>query len=191
MDSFERFRQGFPALRRLTYLSICEKMILHDEVKKAVDVFLDHLARASANRNDHEVKVHGAREKFARLMNVSLSTIAAKCNVSDGVNTVAWAVPMVEGDNVIITADAEHPNNVYPWLRQKRRGIELRIIAPNPDGSLDIDSMIDAIDKRTRLMSCATVTFAPGHRTDIMRLGNACRANDVFLLVDGVQSDEM
>lgn len=188
MDSFERFRQGFPALRRLTYLSICEKMILHDEVKKAVDVFLDHLARASANRIDHEVKVHGAREKFARLMNVPLSTIAATRNVSDGVNTVAWAVPMVEGDNVIITADAEHPNNVYPWLRQKRRGIELRIIAPNPDGSLDIDSMIDAIDKRTRLMSCATVTFAPGHRTDIMSLGNACRANDVFLLVDGVQS---
>ena len=37
MDSaaaaFARFRAGFPALRDLTYLSICDKVILHDAVR--------------------------------------------------------------------------------------------------------------------------------------------------------------
>lgn len=188
IDPFKRFRQGFPALREKTYLSICDKMILHDEVRAAVDVFLDHLAMASANRKDHEVRVSTARQKFARLMNAPVASVAATRNVSDGINTIAWAMPMAEGDNVIVAVDAEHPNNIYPWLRQRRRGIELRIISTKPDGALDIDAMIDAIDRRTRLMTCASVTFAPGHRTDLMRAGEACRANDVFLVVDGVQS---
>ena len=187
-DRFETFRAGFPALREQTYLSICEKMILHDAVRRGVELFLDRLAMATADRDGHEQMVAGARAKFARLMNVEPATVAAVRNVSDGINTVAWAMPMAEGDNVVVSADAEHPNNLYPWLRLGRRGNEARMVAPRPDGSLDIDAMIAAIDARTRIVSCASVTFAPGHRSDIARLGEACRARDVFLLVDGVQS---
>ena len=187
-EPFERFRDGFPALKQQTYLSICDKMILHDAVRRGVESFLDHLAMASANRVDHEVKVTSARAKFARLMNVEAASIAAVRNVSDGINSVAWALPMAEGANVVVSADAEHPNNVYPWLRLRRRGTEVRIVPPRPDGAIDIEAMIAAMDAHTRLVSCASVTFAPGHRTDIRPLGEACRAKDVFLLVDGVQS---
>ncbi len=185
---FERFRSGFPVLKRKAYLSVCDKMILHDSVRGAVDRFMDHLAEASANRAEHELVVVSSREKFAKLVNVAPSTIAAVRNVSDGINTVAWAMPMTEGDNVVVCIDAEHPNNIYPWLRQKRRGIELRLVGHNADGSLDLDAMIAAIDGRTKIVTCASVTFAPGHRTDLARLGEACRKRDVFLLVDGVQS---
>jgi selenocysteine lyase/cysteine desulfurase len=187
-DPFERFRAGFPAMREKTYISICDKMILHDAVRSAVDEFLDHLAMASANRTGLEVRVATAREKFARLVNAPASSIAATRNVSDGVNIIAWALQMAEGDNIIVAADVEHPNNIYPWLRQRRRGVDVRIVDTKPDGALDMDGMIDAIDGRTRAMACASVTFAPGHRTDLMRAGEACRAKDVFLLVDGVQS---
>jgi cysteine desulfurase / selenocysteine lyase len=187
-DGFAAFRTGFPALTAQTYFSVCDKMILHDRVRAGVDQFLDHLALASANRVGHETKVAGAREKFARLVNAPASAIAAARNVSDGVNSVAWALSMEEGDNVIVTAEAEHPNNIYPWLRQQRRGIEVRVVEPNQDGSLNVGRMIEAIDSRTKAMTCATVTFAPGHRADTRRLGEACRKNDVFFLVDGVQS---
>ncbi len=186
--SFERFREGFPALRDQTYLSICDKAILHDDVRAAVDIFLDRYAAASANRKDHELYVAEARKKFARLMNAPEGTIAAIRNVSDGVNSFAWALPWREGDNLVITAEAEHPNNVYPWLRMSKRGIEIRCVPALPDGRLDIDAMIEAIDGRTRLMTCSSVTFAPGHRSDLRRLGEACRKRDVFFLVDGVQS---
>ena len=116
------------------------------------------------------------------------STIAAVRNVSDGVNTVAWAVPMSEDDNVVVCLESEHPNNIYPWLRLRSRGNEVRAVDHNTDGSLNIDAMIDAMDSRTRLVTCSSVTFAPGHRTDLMKLGEACRERDIFLLVDGVQS---
>lgn len=186
--AFEQFRRGFPALRETTYLSVCDKMILHDTVRASIDIFLDRLALASANRRDHEVHVVSARGKFGRLMNAPEDTVAAIRNVSDGVNSFAWAFPWAEGDNVVFTADAEHPNNVYPWLRLRCRGVELRIVPAKPDGQLDTDAMIAAIDSKTRVMTCSSVTFAPGHRSDIQRLGEACRKADVFLLVDGVQS---
>jgi cysteine desulfurase/selenocysteine lyase len=187
-EDFQAFRSGFPALTVQTYLSICDKMIMHDRVRAAVDKFLDHLTMASANRVDHEVMVTGSREKFAQLMNVSPSTVAATRNVSDGINSVACALPWTEGDNVVVTAEAEHPNSIYPWLRQQKRGLEVRMIAANPDGSMDIDSMLAAVDKRTKLLTCATVTYAPGHRSDVSQLGEACSKNDTFFLADGVQS---
>jgi selenocysteine lyase/cysteine desulfurase len=187
-EEFQAFRGGFPALKAQTYLSICDKMIMHERVRASVDSFLDHLTMASANRVDHEVMVTGSREKFAKLMNVDPSTVAATRNVSDGINTVACALPWKDGDNVVVTAEAEHPNSIYPWLRQQRRGLEVRMIPAKPDGSMDTDGMLEAMDKRTILLTCATVTYAPGHRSDIARLGEACRRNGTFFLVDGVQS---
>ena len=187
-DDFQTFRAGFPALKVQTYLSICDKMIMHDRVRSSVDMFLDHLTLASATRVDHEVMVTGSREKFAELMNVAPSTVAATRNVSDGINTVACALPWTEGDNVVVTAEAEHPNSIYPWLSQQKRGLEVRMVPANADGSMNIDGMLDAMDKRTKLLTCATVTYAPGHRSDLTRLGEACSKNGTFFLVDGVQS---
>lgn len=186
--TFSSFRAGFPALGRLAYLSICDKAILHDAVRAAVDEFLDHLAMASANRTDHERRLISAKAKFARLMSVAESTIGAIRNVSDGANSIAWAMPWREGDNVVLTADAEHPNNIYPWLGLKRRGVEVRLVAAAPDGRLDTQALIAAMDGSTRVLAAASVTFAPGHRTDLVCLGEACARRDVLLFVDGVQS---
>src|SRR5690606_7777756 len=61
-------------------------------------------------------------------------------------------------------------------------------VAPDADGAIDVAALISAMDAKTRLVTVASATFAPGHRTDLQRLGEACRKRDVFLLVDGVQS---
>lgn len=180
-------RALFPAVGETTYLSICDKMILADPVRAGVDRFLNHLAHASANRVGHEELVTASRQKFAQLVGTGTDEIAVMRNVSDGINSIATAFPFVEGDNVLLALGAEHPNNVYPWLHQQRRGIELRNV-PAPDGRIDVAAMIAAMDTRTRLVSVASVSFAPGERTDIAALGAECRKRGIFLLVDGVQS---
>jgi cysteine desulfurase/selenocysteine lyase len=65
--------------------------------------------------------------------------------------------------------------------------VEVRSV-PDRDGAIDVQAMIDHIDDRTRLVTAATVTFAPGFRTDVAALGRVCRENGIFFLVDGVQS---
>ena len=187
-DAFANFREKFPAMQQLTYLSVCDKMILHDEVRNAVDEFLDCLATASQTRTELESRMLSSKEKFADLINAIPSSIAAVRNCSDGLNTVAWAAPINASDNVILCVDAEHPNNIYPWLRLRERNVEVRLLGHKHDGSTDVDSIIAAMDSKTRLVTCSSVTFAPGHRTDLVRLGEACRKRGVFFLVDGVQS---
>ena len=180
-------REGFPALAAGAYLSICDKAILHDSVRRGVDVFLDHLANASASRVDHETKVLASRMSFAAQMGVAVEEVAAGRNVSDGINAVICAMDWQPGDNAVVSLDLEHPNNVYPWLRLRRRGVDVRNV-PSRDGRLDYRAMIAAMDGRTRMISCASVSFAPGYRAELPRLGEAARRHDALFLVDGVQT---
>jgi len=186
--TFNTFRAGFPAVKDQTYLSIADKMILHDSVRATINVYLDRLASASVGRLGHEAMVEDARCKFARLVNAKPENIAVTRNVSDGINSIAWSFEQVQGCNVVLSTDVEHPNNIYPWLRQKERGLELRQVPALADGQLDTDAMIEAMDENTLIMTCPSVSFAPGYRSDLDRLGAACRKRDVFFLVDGVQS---
>jgi selenocysteine lyase/cysteine desulfurase len=96
-------------------------------------------------------------------------------------------VPWQAGDNVVLCASLEHPNNVLPWVHLRRLGVETRVVEP-VDGAIDNDAMIGAIDGRTRVVTASSVTFAPGLRTDLATLGAACRERGVLFLVDAVQS---
>jgi cysteine desulfurase / selenocysteine lyase len=180
-------RQFFPAVRDSVYLSVCDRGIMAETTAAAVARFIEAMQGAETIKADHEGVVASSRERFARLINASPQEIALVSNVSDGVNTLAWALPWTPGDNVVLTTALEHPNNLYPWLRLRSKGLEIRDV-PAKDGRIDPVAMVAAIDGRTRVVSCASVTFSPGLRTDLAHIGQACRARGVFCLVDAVQS---
>lgn len=186
-DAVAGARAQFPALEQLTFLSICEKSIVPNCARAAVEYYLDRMQSAEASRNEHEVYVDSARKKFARLINAEQEEIAFVRNVSDGINSIACAIDWKPGDNVVLTTELEHPNNLYPWRHLERLGVELRVVRAR-DGVIDAQAMIAAMDDKTRVVTAATVTFAPGSRTDLPRIGAATRANGVLFVVDAVQS---
>jgi cysteine desulfurase/selenocysteine lyase len=100
---------------------------------------------------------------------------------------IATGLDWRAGDNVIVCPDLEHPNNVYVWLNLQSQGLEVRAVKPI-DGHIPADEIIARMDARTRVVTVSTVTFAPGFRTDIDKLGRACRGREVLFLVDGAQS---
>ncbi|MDB5359477.1 MAG: aminotransferase class V-fold PLP-dependent enzyme [Rhodospirillales bacterium] len=177
----------FPVVERCTYLSICDSTVLSNRVRHAVDEFLDHVMYWRETRAVREYRVDGARDKFARLVGASATDIAIVKNVSEGINAIATAIPWRAGDNVVLCASLEHPNNVLPWVHLRRLGVEMRVVEP-VEGAIEPDAIIAAIDGRTRVVTCSSVTFAPGLRTDLGAIGRACRSRDVLFLVDAVQS---
>ena len=177
----------FPVVSRCTYLSVCDSTVLGRRARAAVDEFLDHVMYWRDTRAVRVVHVEGARGKFARLVGAGADDVAIVKNVSEGINAIATAIPWSAGDNVVLCAGLEHPNNVLPWMHLRRLGVELRVVQP-ADGAIDTGAMIAAIDRRTRAMSCSSVTFAPGLRTDLGTLGRACRESGALFLVDAVQS---
>ena len=177
----------FPVVGQCTYLSICDSTALSTRVRAAVDDFLDHVMYWRETREVREVRVEGARSGFAHLIGATSADVAIIKNVSEGINAIATAVPWRNGDNVVLCAELEHPNNVLPWMHLRRLGVQLRIVPP-VDGTISAESIISAIDQRTRVVTCSSVTFAPGLRADLTAIGSACRQHDVLFLVDAVQS---
>jgi selenocysteine lyase/cysteine desulfurase len=82
----------------------------------------------------------------------------------------------------------EHPSNLFPWYNLRDRiGITVRSVEPT-GWAIDPKSMIAAIDERTRLVTASIVTFAPGFRTDVIEIGEACRKSGALFLVDAAQA---
>jgi cysteine desulfurase/selenocysteine lyase len=182
----EAYRQ-FPATEQLTYMDVAARGVISRETRAALDAHLDGRMLGSAQKEAYFALVERARQRFAQLINAHPDEVALTKNVSEGLNIVAASLPWRAGDNVVLCPKLEHPNNVYCWLHLRRLGVDVRMVPPH-DGHISIEEMIRAIDSRTRLVTASTVTFAPGFRTDIDRLGRACRERGVFFMVDAAQS---
>jgi cysteine desulfurase/selenocysteine lyase len=104
-----------------------------------------------------------------------------------GINLAAWGLPLGRGD-VVVIPDLEFPANVYPWMAASReRGFALHVV-PARDGLLDEEAILAGIDRAgVRVLALSWVGFATGFVADLDRIGAACRARGVRLVVDGMQ----
>jgi cysteine desulfurase/selenocysteine lyase len=181
-------RSHFPALERWTYLDVSARGVLSREVRAAMDAHLDdRMLNGATDKEQFFALVERARSRFAELIGADADEIAYTKNISDGLNMIATAIDWHRGDNVVLCPELEHPNNVYAWLNLQRYGVEVRTVPPR-GGHIPVDALLERVDARTRVVTVATVSFAPGFRTDVETLGKACRERDVLLLVDAAQS---
>jgi cysteine desulfurase / selenocysteine lyase len=186
-DVFAAFREGFPALKQWTYMDVAARGVLSRETRAALDAHLDDRMMNGGNKDRFFALIEEARGRFAQLVNAEPAEITYTKNISEGLNMVATGIQWKAGDNVVVCAELEHPNNVYVWLNLQRLGVEVRMVKPR-DNHIPVDDMIAKMDARTRCATASTVTFAPGFRTDINALGKACRERGVLFLVDAAQS---
>jgi len=185
---FEKIRSDYPATKKLTYFDAGARSLISVQTRAALDKVVDSQFYEGGDKPEMFRLIERVREKFARLINASSEEIAFMKNVSDGLNTIAGSIPFKPNDNVVLTSDLEHPNNVYPWYNVRDKSQVKIIDVPSVNGQIDVEGMINAITPSTKLVTCSTVTYSPGMRTNVPKLGKACRDRGVFFLVDGVQS---
>ena len=185
---FEQMRNDYPATKKLTYFDVGARSLVSLASRAALDKLIDSRVYDGGDKPEMFLLIERVRKKFARLINSSPDEIAFTKNVSDGLNSIAGSMPFKAGDNVVLCSELEHPNNIYPWYNIRDRSKIDIIDVPSLNGQIDVDGMIRAINPRTKLVTCSTVTYSPGMRTDVPKLGRECRNLGVFFLVDGVQS---
>ncbi|WP_411278455.1 aminotransferase class V-fold PLP-dependent enzyme [Gemmatimonas sp.] len=126
-----------------------------------------------------------ARAQFAALVGADADEIALMPNTTYGLNLAARALPLRPG--TILTFDGEFPSCVYPFQALGSRGINLELI-PRLHGLPDEDALVAAIQRPDVVAVVVSwVQFATGYVADLARIGAACRARDVFFIVDGIQ----
>lgn len=127
------------------------------------------------------------KSMLAELIGAQKDEIAFTENVTYGINSIAGALPLREGDNVIL-CNREFSSNVYPWQRlEQSRGVEARII-PHCGGGLTVAMLDRYADEHTRVVTVSSVEYADGFAANLEEIGAWCRAHRAFFVVDCAQS---
>lgn len=185
---FAAFRKLFPALQGQSYCDVAARGPVSTTVRDALAAHIDGRVTGRVDKAAYFDLIEDTRARFARLIKADADEIAFTKNVSEGVNILANALPWRAGDNVVICRSLEHPANIFVWQAlAERSGIVLREIQPI-DNRVPLDKLLAAIDERTRVVTVSSVSFSPGLRFPVTKVGRVCRARNVVFLVDAAQS---
>lgn len=180
------FRQHFSAVRNSVYLNSAAIGPLSDEAKSAaLSAIEEQAVRGSRFIDRYEATLSRIRVGVAKLIGARPGEIAFVRNTVEGLSTVASGLDWKSGDNVVASG-IEFSGNVYPWLNMAKHGVELRFV-PSYDGAVRVSDLIGAVDDRTRLITVSLVQFGNGYRVDLDALGAFCQAQNIRLMVDGIQ----
>lgn len=127
-----------------------------------------------------------AKALIADLINATPDEIALTQNTSEGINTVANMLDWNEGDNVVLN-NLEFFPNYWPWLRLRKYGVEIRIVA-HRDGYITVEDLAREVDENTRVIALSSVAWINGLKHDLEAIGNLAHDNGAYLVVDGIQS---
>lgn len=153
----------------------------------AVKQFAEENGRVGSRHYERWLALEDSlKQCLARLINAnSADEIALLKSTSEGLSIIARGIQWKSGDNVVIS-DQEFPSNFIVWDALKPLGVELRIAdishAEDPEQCL-----IEQMDENTRLLSISAIQYASGVRMDLIKLGQACRANGSLFCVDAIQ----
>jgi cysteine desulfurase family protein (TIGR01976 family) len=194
----ERCRRDFPALGReikgrpLAYLD----GPAGTQVPQAViDAVAGYYRTCNANTHgafitsrESDELIHGAREAAAAFLGApSWREISFGANMTTLNFSLSQALAreMRPGDEIVIT-ELDHEANRGPWLALMERGIAVREVALQSDGTLDYEDMRRKITERTKLVTIGLASNALGTVNDLARARELSRNVGAWLLLDAV-----
>ena len=136
-------------------------------------------------------KYESVRGIVAKFLNAAdESEIILNTGTTEGINMVAygWAMEhLKQGDNIVLSV-MEHHANIVPWhFLRERLGIELKWVNIDDNGNLDPQSVIDAIDNKTKLVAITHMSNVLGTIVDVKTICHEAQSLGVATLVDGSQ----
>lgn len=194
------WRADFPAIAALqrqgqTYLDnaattqkpkILLDALTHYYVNGAANVHrAQHLPGANATQ-----AFEASRSKVAQWLNASESSqIIFTHGATSALNLLAYGLEheVAAGDEIVISA-LEHHANLLPWQQlAQRRQARLVILPLNANGVIDLDTAVDLIGPRTRLLAVSQLSNVLGAWQPLPELLALAKAQGALTLVDGAQ----
>ncbi len=183
----EQLRSQMPVTKRFAYFDHAAVAPLTAPAAAAISQY----AQQAAEQGDlpwptWDAALSRLREVAAEFLGASEDEVALVPNTTHGIGLVAEGFPWQAGDNVVIPEN-EFPSNSLPWSRLARLGVELRRVAVEPTGELDLGKLSQAIDVRTRIVSISWVGFVSGYRIDVGEVAELVHSRGGLLMLDAIQ----
>ncbi|WP_274522499.1 aminotransferase class V-fold PLP-dependent enzyme [Halorhodospira halochloris] len=199
----ESVRADFPVLqrrlqdKRLIYLDSAASA---QKPQAVIDAEMDCYRRYYANvhRGLHTLsqectrEFEAARSKAKEFINAPDSReIIFVRGTTEAINLVAssFLAPRLEpGDEILIT-HLEHHSNIVPWqLLEQRCGAKLRVVPINDQGEIELDSVAELMNERTKLVSVSHVSNTLGTVNPVSDIVTMAKGRGIPVLVDGAQA---
>ncbi|CAN5308438.1 cysteine desulfurase [soil metagenome] len=205
LSELEVVRKDFPILERsfdgvpLVYLDSANTS---QKPQIVIDTMVDHLERHNANiaRAMHHLGAEateafeGSRDAVARFIGApDRDEVIFTKNASEALNlvanTLAWGpLALGEGDEIVIT-EMEHHSNIVPWqILAQRTGATLRWFGLTDSGELDLSTISELINERTRVVSFTWVSNMLGTVNPVAQITRAAHAVGALAVVDASQA---
>jgi selenocysteine lyase/cysteine desulfurase len=180
-------RGEFPILAHTTYLNSCSQGALSHRVRAAYDEYLDGWDAHGAEWAVWVERADAARAAFARLLHADPAELAVTTSVTQGVSGVVSALDLRARPKIVIS-EYEFPTVGQIAHAQELRGAEVVHVRPVEDGSIPTERFAEAIDERTALVCCTTVSYRTGHRHDVAEIARLAHDAGALCLADSYQA---
>ena len=138
-----------------------------------------------------ELALTKARADVARTLGATAGEVYFTGCGSEGNNlAILGAARTRKWGKRIVCTGFEHPSVALPMQRLAQEGYDVQFVAPEADGHLNVDKMLELVDKNTILVAAMQVNNETGTAVDVARLAAGVKArNDrTAVHVDGVQA---
>ena len=200
----EQLRGDFPILERevhdglpLVYLDNAASTQRPRQVTAAIRS-IDETCYANVHRGIHLFSeqtteaYEQSREAVAGLIDAQQSSeILFTSGTTAGINLVArsWGdAELSAGDEILLTV-MEHHSNIVPWQQlAERTGARIRWVDIDDQGRLEMDSLRDQLNERTRLLAVTAVSNVLGTINPLREIVELAHQHGALVLVDGAQA---
>ncbi len=185
LDETERASE-FPVVAEYTYLNAATQGPLPSRACRAIERAALQAQYGALARPQEQAPGEVARGQLARLLGVGEDDFVFTANTTHGLNICARGIEWRPGDNVVLPA-REFPSVLRTWLQLRELGVEVRLVHTQGVGPT-VEELMDAVDARTRAVSCSAVAWDSGSFVDLEALGMRCERAGCLLIVDGIQA---
>jgi len=180
-------RGEFPIFEHTTYLNSCSQGALSHRVKDAVEGWLAGWDENGAEWHHWVERAETARGAFARLLHAEPAELAVTTSVTQGVSGIVSALDLQARPKIVIS-EYEFPTVGQIAHAQELRGAEVVHVTPEEDGSISPERFAEAVDERTALVCCTTVSYRTGHRHDVAEIARIAHESGALCLADSYQA---
>jgi cysteine desulfurase / selenocysteine lyase len=209
----EAIRADFPILGRAVrgghHLIYLDSGATSHKPRQVLDAERDFYTthNAAAHRGAHLLgeeatdAYESSRARIAAFLHADPGEIVFTKSATEAVNLVAYSMSnaatsgpeasrfaLGPGDEVLVT-EAEHHANLVPWQQLcQRTGATLRWFGLRPDGRLDLSTMDELINSRTKVVAVTHQSNVTGVVPPVAQIAAAAHARGALVLADGAQS---
>jgi selenocysteine lyase/cysteine desulfurase len=166
MIDWSDIRKHFPVTSNSTYLNTAAAGPLAGQTAQAATDYYHQMTRdGDIHWDEWLAKREEVRAEVAQFINAEPDEIGFTTNTSGGMNLI---IDALESHGEVISSDLEFPVSTIPWMHRRIPVHPIKSVA----GEIPLESIRQAMNVRTGVVSLSYVQFSNGFRLDLEALGD-------------------